>query len=70
MNYYVGEMKKAILVFCAMMCMCSLFAQQEAMFTQYMYNTLVVNPAYAGSRDALTATTFSVLNGLGFMVPL
>jgi type IX secretion system PorP/SprF family membrane protein len=31
-------------------------AQQAPMFTHYMYNTLVVNPAYAGSRDALTIT--------------
>lgn len=29
-------------------------AQQEAMFTQYMFNTLAINPGYAGSRDALT----------------
>lgn len=31
-------------------------AQQDAMYTHYMYNTLVVNPGYAGSRDALTVT--------------
>jgi len=31
-------------------------AQQIPMYTHYMYNTLVVNPAYAGSRDALTVT--------------
>jgi len=31
-------------------------AQQVPMFTNYMYNTLMVNPAYAGSRDALTVT--------------
>lgn len=31
-------------------------AQQTPMYTHYMYNTLVVNPAYAGSRDALTVT--------------
>ena len=31
-------------------------AQQLPMYTHYMYNTLVVNPAYAGSRDALTVT--------------
>lgn len=31
-------------------------AQQIPMFTHYMYNTLSVNPAYAGSRDALTIT--------------
>jgi len=33
-------------------------AQQDAQYTQYMYNTLVVNPAYAGSRGLLS------LNGL------
>lgn len=32
------------------------FGQQDPMFTHYMYNTLSVNPAYAGSRDALTVT--------------
>lgn len=31
-------------------------AQQAPMYTHYMYNTLIVNPAYAGSRDALTIT--------------
>lgn len=31
-------------------------AQQAPMYTHYMYNTLVVNPGYAGSRDALTVT--------------
>jgi len=31
-------------------------AQQDPMYTHYMYNTLSVNPAYAGSREALTIT--------------
>lgn len=31
-----------------------LFAQQDAQFTQYMYNTMSVNPAYAGSRGQLS----------------
>ncbi len=31
-------------------------AQQDPMYTHYMYNTQVVNPAYAGSREALTVT--------------
>lgn len=30
------------------------FAQQDAQFTQYMYNTITINPAYAGSRGALS----------------
>lgn len=29
-------------------------AQQDAQYTQYMYNTMSVNPAYAGSRGQLT----------------
>jgi type IX secretion system PorP/SprF family membrane protein len=29
-------------------------AQQDAQFTQYMYNTININPAYAGSRGALS----------------
>jgi len=31
-------------------------AQQAPMYTHYMYNTLMINPAYAGSRDALSVT--------------
>ena len=31
-----------------------LMAQQDAQYTQYMYNTLAVNPAYAGSRGVLS----------------
>lgn len=30
------------------------YGQQDAQYTQYMYNTLSVNPAYAGSRDVLS----------------
>jgi len=29
----------------------SLFAQQEALFSQYMFNKLAINPGYAGSRE-------------------
>jgi len=31
------------------------YAQQDAQYTQYMYNTMSVNPAYAGSRGQLSA---------------
>lgn len=31
----------------------NLQAQQDAQYTQYMYNTMAVNPAYAGSRGVL-----------------
>lgn len=31
-------------------------AQQDAQYTQYMYNTISVNPAYAGSRGVMSIT--------------
>jgi type IX secretion system PorP/SprF family membrane protein len=31
-------------------------AQYDAMFTQYMFNEMFINPAYAGSREAMSAT--------------
>lgn len=44
----------------------SLNAQQAPMYTHYMYNTLSVNPAYAGSRDALTVTGLHRSQWVGF----
>jgi len=41
-------------------------AQQEAMYTHYMYNTISVNPAYAGSRDALSITGLHRSQWVGF----
>lgn len=32
----------------------SVYSQQDSQYTNYMYNTITVNPAYAGSRDALS----------------
>ena len=32
----------------------SLYSQQDSQFTQYMYNTIGVNPAYAGSRGVMS----------------
>ena len=32
----------------------TLSGQQDAQYTQYMYNTMVINPAYAGSRGVLS----------------
>jgi type IX secretion system PorP/SprF family membrane protein len=34
----------------------SLSAQYDAMFTQYMFNEVFINPAYAGSKEAMSAT--------------
>ncbi|MFI0490170.1 type IX secretion system membrane protein PorP/SprF [Flavobacterium sp.] len=47
-------MKTKILLFVLMFTGILSFAQQDAQFTQYMYNTININPAYAGSRGAMS----------------
>jgi len=48
-------MRKIIIVFAFVMTfVTSVSAQQDAQYTQYMYNTITINPAYAGSRGALS----------------
>lgn len=41
-------------------------AQQDAMYSHYSFNTLAINPAYAGTRDALTVTGLNRNQWLGF----
>lgn len=58
--------KRLILIALIVLGLNQLYAQQEAAYTHYMYNTLVVNPAYAGSRDALTFTALGRFQWVGF----
>jgi type IX secretion system PorP/SprF family membrane protein len=43
------------LTIAALMLTVAVHGQQQAMFTQYMFNGLVINPAYAGSQETFTA---------------
>ncbi len=43
----------------------SAFAQQDALFSQYMFNKLTVNPGYAGSREVLSADLVDRYQWLG-----
>jgi type IX secretion system PorP/SprF family membrane protein len=45
---------KGGLLFITLLVGMSVRGQQDPLFTQYMFNKLVVNPAYAGSRELLT----------------
>jgi type IX secretion system PorP/SprF family membrane protein len=36
-----------------------MWSQQDPMFSQYMFNTLVINPAYAGSADRISAVAIN-----------
>ena len=61
--FYISTAKQSLLKmkficgFCFLLISTSLKAQQEPMYSQYMFNMLQINPAYAGNRvvDNITA---------------
>ncbi|MEO8591491.1 MAG: type IX secretion system membrane protein PorP/SprF [Flavobacteriales bacterium] len=44
----------------------ALFAQQDPQFTQYMFNLLAINPAYAGSADRVSLKALTRHQWVGF----
>ena len=44
----------------------AVFAQQEPQFTQNMFNTMAINPGFAGSKDAICATGLIRQQWVGF----
>jgi type IX secretion system PorP/SprF family membrane protein len=59
-------MKRIILFTICVVAAGKISAQQDAMYTHYMYNTLGVNPAYAGTRQAMTVTGLHRSQWVGF----
>ncbi|TDO24071.1 PorP/SprF family type IX secretion system membrane protein [Pedobacter duraquae] len=53
------RMTKLLLLPALLLLSISASAQQDAMYTQYMFNTLAINPAYAGSRNVVSATALA-----------
>ncbi|WP_344817436.1 type IX secretion system membrane protein PorP/SprF, partial [Flavobacterium cheonanense] len=47
-------MRTRIILFAMLLMSLVSYSQQDAQYTQYMYNTINVNPAYAGSRGVLS----------------
>ena len=54
-------MKKIITCIVLCLCFADVYAQQDAQYTQYMFNGLALNPAYAGASGC-TEINFSHLN--------
>jgi type IX secretion system PorP/SprF family membrane protein len=48
------QMKKIIVIIAVILFTVSAKAQQDPQYTQYIYNMNIINPAYAGSYDALS----------------
>jgi len=49
-------MKKLIYISFLVLFLQNAFAQQDPQYSQYMFNQVVINPAYIGSKEALCAT--------------
>jgi len=49
-------LKRFTIFFLFLLLSARVFAQQDPMYSQYVFNGLLINPAYAGSREVLNAT--------------
>lgn len=58
-------MKKGLLLFLVTLFLGTLYAQQQAQNSLYYFNPLNYNPAYAGSRDALSITALHRIQWTG-----
>ena len=58
-------LKKHIVALALLSCTVGV-AQQLPQFTQYMYNTISINPAYAGSRETISVVGLHRSQWVGF----
>lgn len=58
-------LRSALIMGLALRCS-ALLAQQDPLYSQYMFNTLAFNPAYAGSGDVFTVMALSRHQWVGF----
>ncbi|HPJ63363.1 type IX secretion system membrane protein PorP/SprF [Lentimicrobium sp.] len=59
-------MKKSILIIGLFLVTVSAMSQRDALYSQFMFNRLVINPGYTGSRDMLTMTLLNRYQWVGF----
>lgn len=62
---YLSKITYIKFLFVLLLSSASLFGQQDAQYTQYMYNTLSVNPGYAGSRGHMSIAALHRSQWLG-----
>jgi type IX secretion system PorP/SprF family membrane protein len=65
MHLIINILKKSLIIVWILLCTNSL-AQQDPLYTQYQFNTLAINPAYAGSRDMLSVMLLARQQWAGF----
>ena len=63
---FLGRIMKLILTCIIVFASIMVNGQQKAMYTQYMFNTLAINPAYSTLDESLTFTALSRHQWVGF----
>ena len=58
-------MRKVFIIILSFFAASQAMAQSEAMYAQYMFNGLAINPAYAGSQQSLSMTFLSRFQSVG-----
>ncbi|MBX2840329.1 MAG: type IX secretion system membrane protein PorP/SprF [Flammeovirgaceae bacterium] len=56
MNYQIIQ---KIFVIVMVLCSATSYGQQDPIYTQYMFNGMVINPAYAGSHESISLSALS-----------
>lgn len=64
--YCSFKCRKSCLVFLMLFVLFPTYAQQDAQYSQYMYNTININPAYAGTRESFTVFALHRNQWVGF----
>lgn len=59
-------MRKVVFIFVMFLSVCGIYAQHDNLYSQYMFNGLLLNPAYAGSNEVLNATLVNRSQWVGF----
>jgi len=63
---HLKSMRKTLTIIAIALGSTAAFSQQDPQFTQYMFNKLFMNPAYAGMREALCGTVIDRQQWTGF----
>ncbi len=66
MNFQINKMRsRFLLVGFILFSFAGVHAQQDPMYTHYLFNTLSINPGYAGSRGVLSLSALSRMQWVG-----
>ena len=66
MVYVKQNIMKKLLTLLLLIAGLGSIAQQDVLYSQYMFNMMVINPAYSGSREVLSATLVNRYQWVGF----